>query len=93
MAPALPPSALPPYRPHMAQVALRKRAGICADSKLEILAAEKDMYVARVTGTSGALTLKLGPRYDMGGLVPKKEEGWAMVTNGKDYALWEKKGQ
>ena len=31
-----------------ALVAVRKRNGICADSKLEIQCAENDMYVARI---------------------------------------------
>ena len=69
------------------QVSLRQRAGIQADSKLEILAAEHDMYVARINGN---VTVKLGPRYDMGNLVPPKEEGWAMAASGKDFAVWEK---
>ncbi len=37
------------------------------------------------------LTLKLGPRYDMGAFVPKKEEGWVVCASGKDFAVWEKK--
>ena len=69
------------------QVSLRQRAGIQADSKLEILAAEHDMYVARINGN---VTVKLGPRYDMGSLVPRKEEGWALVVTGNDFAVWEK---
>ena len=72
------------------QVAVRRRAGLAADCKLEILAAEHDMYVARATGTSGAVTLKLGPRYNMGGLLPKESEGWALVQSGMHYAVWEK---
>lgn len=71
------------------QVALRKRAGIRADSELEILAADHDMYVARC---GGALTIKLGPRFDMpDDLVPKKDEGWELAASGKDWAVWAKK--
>lgn len=70
------------------QVALRQRAGIQANSKLEILAAEKDMYVARVNDN---VTVKLGPRYDMGSFAPRKEDGWALAASGKDFAVWEKK--
>ena len=66
---------------------LRQRAGIRADSPLEILAAERDMYVARIGST---VTIKLGPRYDMGNLVPRKEEGWQLAASGKDWAVWEK---
>ncbi|EFN58641.1 hypothetical protein CHLNCDRAFT_29945 [Chlorella variabilis] len=68
-------------------VALRKRAGIRADSKLEILCAEGDMYVARCNGN---VTIKMGPRYDMGGLVPKESDGWKMAAKGQDFAIWEK---
>ncbi|KAF6262946.1 glycoside hydrolase superfamily [Scenedesmus sp. NREL 46B-D3] len=67
---------------------VRRDAGIVAKSKLEILCAEGDMYVGRVTGTKGSLMLKLGPRYDMGELVPKEEDGWAKAAKGKDYCVW-----
>jgi alpha-amylase len=67
-------------------VVLRQRVGIRADSKLEILAAEKEMYVARI----GNVMIKLGPRYDMGGLVPRTKEGWRLVQVGSEYAVWEK---
>lgn len=76
-----------PTRPTSQQVAIRKRAGLRADSPLEILAAEKDLYVARC---GGRVTLKLGPRYDMGGLVPKASDGWRMAAKGTDFAVWEK---
>eukprot|EP00198_Chlamydomonas_reinhardtii_P004866 XP_001694202.1 alpha-amylase [Chlamydomonas reinhardtii] len=68
-------------------VALRRRAGLHSESKLEILAAEPDMYVARV---GEKVTVKLGPRYDMGNLLPKEAEGWKFVMSGKDWAVWEK---
>jgi alpha-amylase len=66
----------------------RRDAGIVAKSKLEILCAEGDMYVARITGTRGSLVLKLGPRYDMGALLPKQDDGWAKAAVGKDYCVW-----
>ena len=31
-------------------ITLRRRAGVLADSQLDILAAERDMYVARIGG-------------------------------------------
>ncbi len=34
--------------------------------------------------------MKLGPRYDMGCLVPKESDGWKIVTYGKDFAVWER---
>jgi alpha-amylase len=71
-----------------ADMQARRDAGIVAKSKLEILCAEGDMYVGRITGTKGSLVLKLGPRYDMGALLPKKEDGWNKAAVGKDYCVW-----
>lgn len=51
------------------------------------------MYVAKVTGSKGSLVLKLGPRYDMGPLLPKPEEGWAKAAVGKDYCVWIQQGE
>ncbi len=80
-----PPRSFPRATPE--QVALRKKAGIRADSQLDILAADHDMYVARC----GGLTVKLGPRFDMPeDLVPSKEEGWEVAASGKDWAVWAK---
>lgn len=71
------------------QVSVRKRAGIRAGSKLEILAAEPDMYVARCNRN---VTVKLGPRYDMPcELVPRKEDGWVLASSGHDFAVWLRK--
>lgn len=36
------------------------------------------------------VTLKLGPRYDMGDLAPSKEDGWKRTLKGNDWAIWEK---
>ncbi|GAB4820889.1 hypothetical protein N2152v2_007935 [Parachlorella kessleri] len=68
-------------------VALRKRCGITADAKLEILAADKDLYVATI---NNRVMVKLGPRMDMGAHVPNDKE-WKIVTWGKDFAVWERK--
>jgi alpha-amylase len=69
----------------------RRDAGIIAKSKLEIQCAEGDMYVGCITGTKGSLVLKLGPRYDMGVLLPKQENGWSKTAVGKDFCVWFKK--
>jgi alpha-amylase len=68
-------------------LALRKRAGIKADSKIKILAAEKDYYLAEINST---VVLKLGPRYDGGDVMPKESDGWVVAASGKDWAAWEK---
>lgn len=67
-------------------VELRKRAGICATSLIDILCAESDMYVAKI---NGSVIIKMGPRYDMGHVLPSKEDGWSMVLSGDDWAVWE----
>lgn len=36
------------------------------------------------------LILKLGPRMDLGDLLPKESDGWKVASTGKDYAVWEK---
>jgi alpha-amylase len=36
------------------------------------------------------VVLKLGPRFDMGKLVPKEADGWKMALTGKDFAIWER---
>jgi alpha-amylase len=88
-------------------VALRRRNGIGRSSRVEILAAEPDMYVARVVGggggdggkeeggcsggAAGEVVVKIGPRWDMGPLVPSQAEGFVMAASGRDYAVWEKR--
>lgn len=71
-------------------VQVRGDAGIVAKSEMEILCAEGDMYVARITGKKAALTIKMGPRYSMGDLLPDKEQGWEKAAKGKDYCVWMK---
>ena len=68
--------------------ALRKRSGINAVSKIEILTAEKDMYVAKVNDN---VICKLGPRFDMGELTP--DVSWTVCASGKDWAVFEKTNQ
>mmetsp|Transcript_17941 Transcript_17941/g.53987 ORF Transcript_17941/g.53987 Transcript_17941/m.53987 type:complete len:489 (+) Transcript_17941:115-1581(+) len=68
-------------------IALRERAGLHSRSKLEIKLAEADIYVAVI---DDKVTVKLGPRYDMGELTPKEEDGWKRTLKGNDWAVWEK---
>lgn len=65
----------------------RRRAGIKADSEIEILAADPDFYVARI---GGRMVCKLGARFDMGALLPNKDDGWSIVDSGESWAVWEK---
>jgi Alpha-amylase C-terminal beta-sheet domain len=44
-------------------------------------------YVACV---DGRVLVKLGPRMEMGVLLPHDEDGWKMAACGWDFAVWEK---
>ena len=37
------------------------------------------------------VTIKLGPRYDMGDKLPNEHEGWTFALGGEDFGIWEKK--
>eukprot|EP00877_Chromochloris_zofingiensis_P005318 jgi/Chrzof1/14788/Cz09g16070.t1 len=66
---------------------VRHRNGINARSKLEILCADADMYVGRI---GDSVTVKLGPRYDMGCHLPQESDGWKFAVSGPEFAVWEK---
>ncbi|KAL6661644.1 hypothetical protein ACP70R_001028 [Stipagrostis hirtigluma subsp. patula] len=63
---------------------IRSRNGIHPGSKLEILKAEGDVYVAMI---DGKVITKLGPRMDVGNLIPS---GFHAVAKGNNYCVWEK---
>nr|CAB3453587.1 unnamed protein product [Digitaria exilis] len=64
--------------------AVRRRNGIKAGSKLRILVAESDLYVAMV---DERLIAKIGPRYDVGNVIPP---GFKVAAHGDNYCVWEK---
>ncbi|KAH9532111.1 hypothetical protein CY35_19G072200 [Sphagnum magellanicum] len=66
-------------------VQIRKRNFINAESKVTILLAESDMYVANI---ADRVILKLGPRMDMGRLVPSAQD-WKLASYGDRFAVWE----
>ncbi|KAL2631868.1 hypothetical protein R1flu_016554 [Riccia fluitans] len=66
---------------------VRKRNDIRADSRLEILAAESDLYVAKV---DDKLLVKIGPRLEIGNLAPCQKE-YNVASVGEGYIVWEKK--
>ena len=37
------------------------------------------------------ITIKLGPRYDMGDKLPSEHDGWTFAFGGDDFGIWEKK--
>lgn len=65
-------------------IAIRNRNGIKPTSSLRILASDSDLYVAAV---DEKIIVKIGPRYDVGNLVPS---GYRIATSGNDYCVWEK---
>ncbi|XP_006660697.1 alpha-amylase isozyme 3A [Oryza brachyantha] len=69
-----------------ALAAARRRNGINAGSKLRILAADADMYVAMV---DERVITKIGPKTDVGSMIPSD---FHVVAHGNDYCVWEKSG-
>nr|ANC67819.1 alpha-amylase [Durio zibethinus] len=63
---------------------IRSKNGISATSTLNILASDSDLYVAAI---DGKIIMKIGPKLDLGNLVPSN---YQLVTSGKDYAVWAK---
>lgn len=66
---------------------VRKRNDLNAKSKVHILTAESDLYVAVI---DDRVVLKIGPRFDMGDLTPNEGE-YKIAAVGKNYCVWEKK--
>ena len=64
--------------------AIRGRNGIHAGSKLRILAADADLYMAVI---DEKVMVKIGTRYDVGNLVPSD---FHPAAHDKDYRVWEK---
>ena len=63
---------------------IRTRNKIGPASKLRILLAENDAYVAEI---DGSVLAKVGPRYD----VSKYVDVFQLTTSGSDFAIWEKR--
>jgi alpha-amylase len=64
--------------------AVRSRNGIHSASKLRILMADGDLYVAVI---DEKVIVKLGPRLDAGNVIPS---GFLVVAHGDNYCIWEK---
>lgn len=65
--------------------AIRIRNGISATSRVQILASDSDLYVAKI---DDKIFVKIGTRFDVGNLVPPN---FKIATSGNDYCVWEKK--
>jgi alpha-amylase len=66
--------------------AVRSRNGIHSGSKLDILAADSDLYLAKI---DDKVMMKIGSRYDVGNLIPSD---FRVVAHGSNYCVWEKSG-
>ncbi|XP_019156826.1 PREDICTED: alpha-amylase-like [Ipomoea nil] len=65
-------------------ISIRNKNGVSATSPVEILAADADLYIAKI---NGKVILKIGPNGDLKNLVPSD---FMLATSGKDFAVWEK---
>lgn len=65
--------------------AIRKKYGINSRSTVDILAAEADLYMARIDDN---IIMKIGPKEDLGNLLPSD---YQLVYSGQNFAVWEKK--
>jgi alpha-amylase len=73
-------------------IAMRKRAGVTAVSKVVILNAEPEQYVADVYGTDALVRVRLGPMEKMGKHEPTAVDGWGTVLKGSDFCVWTRSG-
>ncbi|KAJ7966625.1 Alpha-amylase [Quillaja saponaria] len=65
--------------------AIRTRNGMSATSRVNILAADADLYVAAI---DDKIIMKIGPKMDLGNLIPSN---FQVATSGNDYCVWERK--
>ncbi|CAL5332397.1 unnamed protein product [Camellia sinensis] len=64
--------------------AIRSRNGVGEASKVQIMAADADLYVAMV---DDKIIVKIGPQLNLRNLIPPN---FHVVLSGQDYAVWEK---
>ncbi|KAL3655217.1 hypothetical protein CASFOL_001003 [Castilleja foliolosa] len=64
---------------------IRARNDITSTSQVEILVADWNLYVAKI---DGKVITKIGPKWDIGNLVPCN---FHLAADGINYAVWEKK--
>ncbi|KDP29720.1 hypothetical protein JCGZ_18655 [Jatropha curcas] len=65
--------------------AIRKNNGISQTSSVNILAADSDLYVAKI---NDIVIIKIGTKNDLGNLIPPD---FQVAASGNDYAVWTKK--
>lgn len=65
-------------------ISIRNKNDISATSSVEILAADADLYMAKI---NEKVIIKIGPNGDLKNLLPSD---FQLATSGKDFAVWEK---
>ncbi|KAJ7007226.1 hypothetical protein D5086_004690 [Populus alba] len=61
---------------------IRKTSGIGSTSTVNILASDADLYVAAIDGN---VMMKIGPKMDLGNLIPSN---FQVAASGTDYCVW-----
>ncbi|KAL3603841.1 hypothetical protein D5086_004700 [Populus alba] len=61
---------------------IRKTSGIGSTSTVNILASDADLYVAAIDGN---VIMKIGPKMDLGNLIPSN---FQVAASGTDYCVW-----
>lgn len=74
-------------KPIVELTTVRKRIGINNKSKVRIITAEADLYMAEI---EEKMIVKIGGRLNLGNLLPPTYREIATIS-GEDYAVWEKK--
>lgn len=72
-------------------VAMRKRNGVIASSEVTVLLAKEEIYIAETVGNSGTVRVKMGPEEDMEGFDVTEDDAWALVVEGSNFMVWEKR--
>ena len=67
-------------------IGIRKRNNIRSNSKCRVIAADGDLYMAAI---DEKIVMKIGPRYDLGTLLPSAD--FQVAASGNDYCVWVKK--
>ncbi|CAM6101442.1 unnamed protein product [Calypogeia fissa] len=68
-------------------IQVRQRNGIKADSKIEIVVGQDDLYLARI---NDVVVVKIGTRLEIGDLAPSLND-YNVAALGHDFIVWEKK--
>ena len=71
-------------------IAMRSEVGITAVSPVDVLNAEKNQYLADITGENGVVRIRMGRKEDVGEYTPKEEDGWEDVLADGSFNVWKR---